>query len=915
MYIPITGRQRKDNGRSLTSEAAVSVRGTWLLRWKATGFTVLLYALFAEWFYPLQEVGRNIDLNDVRPFLVAVAIYLLIGLIIRSSVLSTLLYGMVALGTTAWMFGSIRVLPHTSDSWLAGEGFVRSLLVGLARIASALRSDINGWVDGKWLHTSGEFRTLLLLIGWAMLASSIQSLMLSRRTVLFFTISTIVYLFGFEWGFGLDVTGSIARTVGWGLLLSASLYLDEQLGSDTERSRIGKWPLRWLVCALLLSLAVVGLAEGMKQVYPWPKPSPFASFAALTQSLSPEQSRARAGGGSRAQRDATGQLAEHNRSIAKITGYSMDDSVLGGSLQDNDTEWFTAISPEPTYWRGESKSIYTGRGWEASQLAIERLDVSGALQPEHADTSQGWSAPFQQTVIWKSFRPAYPLLFGGIPERITSWSPQAGAGGALSAAQSFIRFDSASGRYSTDTSMAEGQSEAIPLTYQYDTRVFRFNASLLRSSAEGNWPEMVGRDGLQLPSTLPDRVRELGKRLAEGADSQYDKVRNVQQFLQQEYTYTKVNTAVPPSGRDFVDYFLFDARQGYCNHFSTAMAVLLRTQGIPTRWVKGFAPGEATSPGHYSIKGVDAHAWVEVYFDAIGWVPFEATPPVGVPGGDAASNPDVVAASEIEAGSESGEAISGSEQKLSQYRITPEVAALLNNPPEADTGRSWDAVRSISSTIARWWNIGMQSINTYLANEWLALRHLSADWKAIVEREGTGTAIMVVSYHVVTRMPLLLCSGAAGVLLLLFAIRYISRRHALQRRLRRLVQAQQNQFRMSRVQEMGSIAWMLVERKYGAKPCGMTWTEYVSQTKMSNRTGQEHREVTITERIDAGQSREAISQFVSACNVLFFAGRPTDQAVQQQFIDGCNGVLRDCAREKKRCGCTINRPSTDHHRQ
>lgn len=894
MYIPITGRQHKDNPRLLTSKAG---RVSWLLRWKAAGFTVLLYALFAEWFYPLQEVGRNIDLNDVRPFLVAVAVYLLIGLIIHSTVLSSLLYGMVALGTTAWMFGSIRVLPHAPDSWIAGEGFVRSLLVGLERITTALRSDINGWLDGKWLHTSGELRTLLLLIGWAMLASSIQSLMLSRRTVLFFTVSTIVYLFGFEWGFGLDVTGSIARTVGWGLLLSAWLYLDEQLDSDTERSRIGHWPFRWLLWALLLSVAVVGIAEGVKRLYPWPKPAPLASFAALTNSLSPDQSFNQAGGGSRAQRDATGQQAEQNRTIAKTTGYSMDDSELGGALQDNDAEWFTAISPEPTYWRGESKSIYTGRGWEASQSAIERLDVSGALQPEHADTAQGWSEPFRQTVIWKSFRPAYPLLFGGIPERITSWSPQADAGGTFSAAQSFIRFDSASGRYSTDTHTG-GQSEAIPLTYQYDTRVFRFNAKLLQSAAEGNWPEAVRRDGLQLPRTLPDRVRELGRRLVEGAGNPYDKVRRVQQFLQQEYTYTKVNTSVPPSGRDFVDYFLFDARQGYCNHFSTAMAVLLRTQGIPARWVKGFAPGEAISPGHYSIKGVDAHAWVEVYFDAIGWVPFEATPPVGVPGGNAASNPDVVAASAMEAESESRGAISGSEQEQSQYRTTPEVAALLNSPPEADAGSGWNAVRFVSSGIAHWWNVGVQSINTYLAGEWRTFQHIPTDWKAIAEREGAGTAIMALSYQVVTRMPLLLCSGAAAVLLLLFALCYMARRNAPQRKLRKLVQAQQNQFRMSRVQEMGSLAWMLVERKYGAKPCGMTWNEYVSQTTMPKHTMKERREAAITERDDGKQVREAISQFVSSCNVLLFAGRSTDQAVQQQFIDGCSGVLRDCAREK-----------------
>lgn len=885
MYIPTAGRLYKDNPCLLAATATAGSKSTWVARWKAVGFTVLLYALFMEWFYPLQGVGQNISLNDVRPFLIAVAVYLLLGLILRNPAWSIPLYGMVALGTTAWMFGSVRVLPRATDSWIAGEWVVRSLLKGLSRITEALRSDMAAWMDGKWLHTSGELRTLLLLIGWAMLASAIQSLMLSRRTVLFFTISTIIYLFSLELGFGFDVTSSIARTVGWGLFLSAWLYLDEQLDSDTERPRIGHLPLRWLLIGLLSSLVAVGIAEGMKQAYPWPKPTPPESFKAWTQSLQAPQPQ--------------GQ----SLSSVAVTGYGLDDSELGHPLQDHNEEWFTALSPEPTYWRGESKSIYTGRGWKSSRLTIERVELTGSLQPKRAEVSSGWSEPFQQTVIWKSFRPEYPLLFGGIPDRITSWSPQADEREAGYTIPSFVRYDSSSGRYSTDVDVASGQAASLPLSYQYDTRVFRFNAELLRSSVEGNWPAEIHQSGLQLPDTLPDRVRELGKRIAAGVHNQYDRVRRVQQFLQQAYTYTKLNTTVPPVGRDFVDYFLFNSRQGYCNHFSTAMAVLLRAQGIPARWVKGFAPGGAVSPGRYTVRGTDAHAWVEVYFASVGWVPFEATPPAGVPWGTATSNPDVLASDAVQGGSKSMDTSLGVPEQA-EYRISPEVAALLNNPPQEETGRNWSTICAISGTLTQWWNAGVQIVQSHMAGEWITLQQILAQWAGKSMRDGAGAAIMAVGHQVVTQMKVLLFGGVGAVLLLFLAIWHARRRSAPQRKLQRLLQAQRQHFRMSRVQEMGSIAWKLVERKYGAKPCGMTWAEYIGRTTVPARIQQERYASLDTERSDNGQVNEVINQFASVSNMLLFAGRQGEAAVQRQFIDGCVSILRDCTRVSQ--GCSKN---------
>ncbi|MBM9834622.1 transglutaminase domain-containing protein, partial [Enterococcus faecalis] len=80
---------------------------------------------------------------------------------------------------------------------------------------------------------------------------------------------------------------------------------------------------------------------------------------------------------------------------------------------------------------------------------------------------------------------------------------------------------------------------------------------------------------------------------------------------------------------DYVDQFLFESQVGYCDNFSTAMVVLLRSLEIPARWAKGFSPGSpATENGitTYTVRNLNAHSWVEVYFDGYGWVPFEPTP-------------------------------------------------------------------------------------------------------------------------------------------------------------------------------------------------------------------------------------------------------------------------------------------------
>lgn len=130
---------------------------------------------------------------------------------------------------------------------------------------------------------------------------------------------------------------------------------------------------------------------------------------------------------------------------------------------------------------------------------------------------------------------------------------------------------------------------------------------------------------LELPK-LPDRVSTLAHKLTDPYPNQLAKVGALKNYLIENYSYVLDYPALPRDN-DFVDYFLFDSKKGNCQHFASAFAVLCRSIGIPCRLVSGFAPGTYNPiTDYHEIRVSDAHAWVEVYFQDHGWVPFDATP-------------------------------------------------------------------------------------------------------------------------------------------------------------------------------------------------------------------------------------------------------------------------------------------------
>jgi transglutaminase-like putative cysteine protease len=121
------------------------------------------------------------------------------------------------------------------------------------------------------------------------------------------------------------------------------------------------------------------------------------------------------------------------------------------------------------------------------------------------------------------------------------------------------------------------------------------------------------------------QVMTLTHRITAGAKSKYDAALDIQNYLTSgRFTYT---TSVPPdSSSHALTDFLLRSRRGFCQQFATAMAVMARLSGIPSRVAVGFTPGVQQPDGSYIVSTHDAHAWPELWFPGFGWLPFEPTP-------------------------------------------------------------------------------------------------------------------------------------------------------------------------------------------------------------------------------------------------------------------------------------------------
>jgi hypothetical protein len=257
-------------------------------------------------------------------------------------------------------------------------------------------------------------------------------------------------------------------------------------------------------------------------------------------------------------------------------------------------------SPRARYWRTMSYAVYTGQGMVSGDVYGDRFEADTPL----------------------------PLPFGAVEarEEITQHiTVLANQSNLVFASDSPIRVD-------VPTLIEWRESQQDPAVVRLATMLRKGQEYNVISAASVASEDQLRQAGdqypqgmekyLQLPPTVPERVKEKAEEITATGGTPYDKALAVESYLRSLPYETKVPT--PPSDRDWVDYTLFDVQTGYADSLATSMTVMLREVGVPARVVTGFAPGHLDeNEGAYIIYESEAHAWVEVFFPRYDWINFE----------------------------------------------------------------------------------------------------------------------------------------------------------------------------------------------------------------------------------------------------------------------------------------------------
>ncbi|MFC7073412.1 DUF3488 and DUF4129 domain-containing transglutaminase family protein [Halovenus rubra] len=268
------------------------------------------------------------------------------------------------------------------------------------------------------------------------------------------------------------------------------------------------------------------------------------------------------------------------------TGF--DDQTFGS----NDTSvHFEVQSPEPAYWRTGAYDTYTGSGWEQDGGTTE---YSSPLDPVGLTDGE---LPFEITFD----QPA-----SAIP---TAWQPRSlsGADGLQVTEQGAIRAPTQLDAGTTISGVSQQQAD---------------DPGILRA-AGNQYPTEIVEQYTQLPEDTPTRVETFTEQLTANESTPYDTAMAIQQWLRNEKKYS---LEASQQSEHIADTFIFEMDAGYCEYFATSMTTMLRSQDIPARYTVGYSTGQPVDNSTYEVRGMNAHAWVEVYFPDVGWAKFDPTP-------------------------------------------------------------------------------------------------------------------------------------------------------------------------------------------------------------------------------------------------------------------------------------------------
>lgn len=355
---------------------------------------------------------------------------------------------------------------------------------------------------------------------------------------------------------------------------------------------------------------------------------PLAAGIVLLSWLLPKPMDPEDGGSSGGFGGAIGNAASNligSLTPSRILAFSEDGEKLGGPVFMSDEVVMRVHAPERLYLAGSVRDTYTGAGWSLSDRSQTRLEGDTAF----AVGEYGGDIVSAQDYFMRYYSRKQERAKITLEDNRTKMIFAPPFAQNLTMTESTAVLMNAAGSLSTQKLLPAFSSYDISYN-SWDYRNVYTQAVLREYAAQRPGTSASGMaDYLQLPETLPQRVRNLTAELTAGHTNNYDKLKAIEGYLAR-FPYT-LTPAATPNGADFVDNFIFEEEQGYCVYYASAMAVMGRCAGIPTRYVEGFiTPESMDASGAYVVTNAQAHAWVQAFFPGFGWVQFEPTAPYAV---------------------------------------------------------------------------------------------------------------------------------------------------------------------------------------------------------------------------------------------------------------------------------------------
>lgn len=301
---------------------------------------------------------------------------------------------------------------------------------------------------------------------------------------------------------------------------------------------------------------------------------------------------AQPGEGPQGRPDAGSSLMRSNDELDMTTRPDLTDETV-----------MTVTTDRPSFLRGETYDLWDGRRWTRSDDTLYAI-AGGSVVADRSDLGASGADEFTQRIRLEA---SYSDLFFAAPSAVridTRNDVAQRLDGTL------VTWRSALGRGSTYT-----VTSRRPVISEERLRAVDTPAPDDLTARYASPPEATGR------------VTDLAQRIVAdaGASTTYDKIRALEAWMGDNTEYS-LDAPLSPEGVDVVDHFLFDAKEGWCEQIASSLVVMARANGIPTRLVTGYVATERDRlTGDYVVRAKNAHAWAEVWFPEVGWVPFDPT--------------------------------------------------------------------------------------------------------------------------------------------------------------------------------------------------------------------------------------------------------------------------------------------------